>query len=82
MSDFPYLLRSTYRRRGGAEPLIAVRGRTSRGMSELGHKRSLVGQGDRNMLLGIFAHVGAVPLNYGRPSLAKQPTLFVHAAPY
>jgi hypothetical protein len=29
----------------------------------LGHKRSLVGQGYRNMLLGIFAHVGAVPLN-------------------
>ena len=39
MSDFPYLLRSTSRRRDSPEPLIAVRGRTSRGMSELGQKR-------------------------------------------
>ena len=32
-------------------------------MSAMGHKRSLVGRGDQNMLLGIFAHVGVVALN-------------------
>jgi putative ABC transport system substrate-binding protein len=43
---------------------VADEGSTDRSVrSVLGHKRSLVGQGDRNMLLGIFAHVEAVPLN-------------------
>ena len=32
-------------------------------MTAMGHMRSLVGRGDQNMFLGIFAHVGVVALN-------------------